>query len=436
METLPGLLREWRTARDLSLGALALKAGVSKATLSRWEAGVCQPNIPELEAVLDALCAAPEQRFRALSLLAAPRAVRRVRELAGGIPEGPPVAGDLLRAMRLRRGLSSEQAAALIGVESSTVSRWERSEAWPAPDRLHALCFALGAREEEVAALSCGVFRPPDEREEPPVEHLPELAKETYRRALSGQGWLMDLEFLTLLRKAWLPALRHAVGRRARADILASYAASLEALGRSAEARQYSWAVLETARQAPRGLRPGLGGIEAALACVGGSDPSRLTRPAAVQQAVKLNEEWLSFSQEPLWEFFRWRQMAGYLAAGPCPDSDAADEAARRALSAAERMGTGPYYRMGSMTRALVLLRTGRAREAIACLTPPADKVTVSAFGETALWTEVLTAAGEREEAHTWLNRLSALADRLDYPHLRRRVDRLAEQHQERGGQG
>src|SRR5688572_1766966 len=95
------LLREWRTSRGLSLGGLALKASVGKATLSRWESGASRPRIAELEAVLDALRSSPAQRLEALAGIEAPRAAQRLRAAPAG---GPPVRGDLLRAMRLRRG--------------------------------------------------------------------------------------------------------------------------------------------------------------------------------------------------------------------------------------------------------------------------------------------------------------------------------------------
>ena len=53
------LLWEMRTAANLTLGKLAQQTGVSKAALSRWEAGLRQPRVSELEAVLDVLNASP-----------------------------------------------------------------------------------------------------------------------------------------------------------------------------------------------------------------------------------------------------------------------------------------------------------------------------------------------------------------------------------------
>lgn len=61
---LGGLLRALRTARQMSLGQTAQRAGLSKGTLSNWEAGRFQPRLPELSAVLAAL-EASEERARA-----------------------------------------------------------------------------------------------------------------------------------------------------------------------------------------------------------------------------------------------------------------------------------------------------------------------------------------------------------------------------------
>ena len=77
-EQIGTLLWEWRTAAGWSLRQLALRAGVSKSALSRWEAGERQPRIPELEATLTALEATSAQRALALTCIAAPRALRHL----------------------------------------------------------------------------------------------------------------------------------------------------------------------------------------------------------------------------------------------------------------------------------------------------------------------------------------------------------------------
>jgi transcriptional regulator with XRE-family HTH domain len=72
-------IRELRQAQQISLGRLAERAAVAKSTLSRWEAGVFQPRLPELEAVLAALQVSPVQREQAIARVQAPRAVEQLR---------------------------------------------------------------------------------------------------------------------------------------------------------------------------------------------------------------------------------------------------------------------------------------------------------------------------------------------------------------------
>ncbi len=70
--------------------------------LARW-----RKALAELEAVLRALDASPEEWERALALLDAPRAARQVKARIAPLEDdlGPlPWGGDLLRTMRRRRG--------------------------------------------------------------------------------------------------------------------------------------------------------------------------------------------------------------------------------------------------------------------------------------------------------------------------------------------
>ena len=104
------MLRDLRKARGLSQGELSRRAGVSDSTLSRWESGKFAPDIPELEAVLGALSATDSERQAVLRTFHAPRAIRRLREITGAA--APPVGGDLLWAMRLRKGWTQTETAA------------------------------------------------------------------------------------------------------------------------------------------------------------------------------------------------------------------------------------------------------------------------------------------------------------------------------------
>src|SRR5262245_8083139 len=127
-------LRQLRQRRGLSLAVVAARAGVSERSLSRWENGAVRPRLPELEQAMRALGASGAEAGRALALVGTARALRRQQEEAAGaavLPENDlvtPGAGALLRSLRQRRGLSLAEASACLGVQPSSISRWERGQ--------------------------------------------------------------------------------------------------------------------------------------------------------------------------------------------------------------------------------------------------------------------------------------------------------------------
>jgi transcriptional regulator with XRE-family HTH domain len=204
-------LRALRRRRQMSAELIAQRAGIRRATLSDWETGRRQPRLPELEAVLNALGASPVQRRQALARMQAPRAIWRLRQEAAQQASGfvesaghAPNGGDLLRAMRLRRGWTLEEAGRAIGVAGNLISRWERNAMWPEGERLHALCYALNARQEELSALLCARL----EREADGV-CTPEALRQKAETFLSVPPTsaeriaLFDLECLSLIAQVW-----------------------------------------------------------------------------------------------------------------------------------------------------------------------------------------------------------------------------------------
>jgi transcriptional regulator with XRE-family HTH domain len=150
-------LQQWRLYRGLSLGGLSLQCGVHKSTLSRWERGIQLPSMRELGAVFKALNICPADQMKFCSRLDVPRAIlyqhtasANVRQVSGG---------ELLRALRLRTGVSQSDAARAVGVTRELLSRWERCEGWPDGEKLHKLCFALGASIEETLHLTTRVWQ-------------------------------------------------------------------------------------------------------------------------------------------------------------------------------------------------------------------------------------------------------------------------------------
>ncbi|MCW3055791.1 MAG: Helix-turn-helix protein [Chthonomonadales bacterium] len=135
-------LRTLRQTRGLSLRDTAAAAGIARYTLIRWEQGHTLPRLPEFQAVLTTLGATPAEQTRALQLLEAPRAARLMQQETSNPTTADilqPHGGDLLRALRLRRGWTVTEAARQIGTAQNTVSRWEHGDAWPSPDRSRAI---------------------------------------------------------------------------------------------------------------------------------------------------------------------------------------------------------------------------------------------------------------------------------------------------------
>ena len=146
-------LKTQRQARGLSLGALALKAGVNKSTLSRWEAGKSIPYARELGQVMAALELSEAQRRTCWQSLDAPRWLEVVQTQAPR-HASPLSSGELLRALRLRAQRTQTEAARAVGVTRERVSQWENGESWPEGQRLHGLCYFLGATVEETLHLT------------------------------------------------------------------------------------------------------------------------------------------------------------------------------------------------------------------------------------------------------------------------------------------
>lgn len=147
-------LRRRRTARGVGLGDLARRAGVSKASLVDWEGGRYRPPGPALDRLLSEL--GVEARERAGLLARADPRDARIR--LAHMPWGAPVdMGQVLRALRLRKGASQSDAARAAGVRQGTLAKWESGDAAPSDEALGRAFAILGATPEETAALDRAV---------------------------------------------------------------------------------------------------------------------------------------------------------------------------------------------------------------------------------------------------------------------------------------
>lgn len=182
-------LRERRKRQGLTIRLLAERSGVGRSTISRWEQGQCLPSIPELDAVLKFMHVSDQERSAMLEMLERPRARR---ELHSSL-----FAGDVLRALRYRAGLSLEQTSKRIQVGKTVLSRWETGERTPSSEVLSRLGVALEASDVEIAALLQGLSSVPS-------EHLSIEERLTNLRQAVREGVPepLDLEFISLEYRA------------------------------------------------------------------------------------------------------------------------------------------------------------------------------------------------------------------------------------------
>lgn len=363
----------------------------------------------------------------------APRAVGRLRhELASAAATADdeagllPAGGDLLRAMRQRRGLSQEQVATSLRVSSATISYWEQSKVVPPSDRLAALFEVLGAQPEERAFLMEGrCFLAPPLQETPATldsleQTLAILREEVYAGKSSG----IDLRFLVL--ESQLAPLAQP-GRAARlllTRVLAHHAEWLSWGRRRREALRCADRVVEILRQDgfPLYTARALPLAVHVQALIIGSG----SRRDSAVQAVELLQSWLSGEPPPQWQTFLYREMASH--ATDAGVAEAALDFSRRARSAAERTEDARDIRTSQNVQARVLTRLGRHREALVLLPVDEDTVPMNGFFEAIRRAEALLGLKEWNDARRWVTRAHELAVVCGYSHLQAQVENLVRQ--------
>jgi transcriptional regulator with XRE-family HTH domain len=429
-EELGACLKQWRTGKGLTLDQAAARAGVSKRTLLRWEAGKTLPRLPELEAVLAALGVAGARRRHALSRIEAPRAARLLRresELdARGQELGTlPMGGDLLRAMRLRRGRTLEEVAQSIGVRASVISRWERSEMWPETAHLHAFCYTLGAREEELMALLQGRFLLSEGRRHT-VEEI-EQRFERFRRApfTVQRLALMDLEFFALAAAIWPLAERQEAFRALLGRVHVRYADFLFGQNRFSECDSI-------ATRAQDLLAPcSGGGSMIAYAAIRGAAVKGSGRQGARRAADTL--QWaLSFPVEPTPRIWLLCELGhAYQRLGRKEETAQLGRAAWQTVEQVENSD----FRQVSLHRVLGLfVDAGCYREAIDTVSHIDRSLETYPFNAIRM-AQLNLGLGDRAEAHAWIERAYAMLDNSQalypnegpyLPYFRLQVDRVA----------
>jgi transcriptional regulator with XRE-family HTH domain len=416
------LLWEMRTRAGFSLGKLAQKAGLNKSTLSRWEAGVGQPRVPELEAVLAALGAGANQRALAFACIEAPRALRHLRQTAPDTVLGtPPSKGDLLQALRFRKGWTQEQTAAHLGVDRTAIAHWERGDRTPSNEQMQALCFTLDAQEEELIALTTkqGLAAPEC------VAALPfgeKVAWVEQRLAyLLAQPLLWGLEILILEREAWSLAAQKEEACPLLARVLAEHALGYRNAERWSEAGQMAQQALNLLpRQTEEPdfvLRAAI--VSASVAVY--SSP----RPAP-ERGLPILLHWRQCTVLP--EYLAWMlsDMAKYLM--QAGQSETALDLARQARYQAEASSNPiePYLRQMDLGRLLV--QAGQPHAALAQFPEPLFRTHPGYAWDLMAHAEAHLRAGHLSEAHDWLQRAQEMIQLHAINHLRAQADTLAQQ--------
>lgn len=310
-------LRQLRQSRGLSQVRVAEQAGIGRVTLGRWESGNQQPRLFELEAVLNALGTTKDEARQASQLLG--RMGGRLQEMASearigaqtGI--GPrPHGGSLLLAMRLRRGLSQDEAAAKAGVAVRTLRRWEKAEAWPSATQLHTLCYVLGAHPQEIAALSSGEAKLEfgAAQENLSVGELYERCQALHHYAGDPQTEaLKELGFLALEAQAWPLAARSEGGRQILSRIYSCHANYYSTYERWNEGAFYADRALELVGC---DQLPERGTIQAGIAAARCAT-YRGRRPSP-KRGLEILRYWLDCARWPVFESWILSDMAKYYA--------------------------------------------------------------------------------------------------------------------------
>lgn len=343
---------------------MAARARVNASTLSRWESGKYSPSVPELEAVLRALGATEAQHREMLGQINAPRALQALQGQEG---IGVPVGGDLLRAMRLRRGFTQAEVARSMGVKQGQVAKWEHSDAWPDANPLHALCHTLGAQPDEVTALTTGRFRwdagrslLSASRRTDSEEWLSQIDGLLFQNPYD----LLDLTFLSVEVRLWEIREQQSFAFPLLAVAYAHHARSHLFHHKPAQAAFWARRTLELAKQPATVADPRHAGWGAAVVASAAALASTQRR-GDLRRAVALLEEWLPAVHNPAFRAWILSDLASYHAR--LNNADAAIAISRGAIKEARSVGDGEFlYRFRD--HAQLLADLGRYKEALETL--------------------------------------------------------------------
>lgn len=424
-----GFLRRLRTGRRLTMEQAAQQAGIHRVTLHRWEKGQAQPCLSELAALLSVLDVSETQKRQALGLIEAPRAMRQIRQEVTQIAERSgmapmPHGGDLLRAMRMRRGLSLEDTACRIPISGATLRRWEKMDVWPSLHQLHLLCYTLEAHEEELVALTVGRFSQNSRTEKPLMEVLQErLWNMRVSGNLLGDDPLFELSILQLEADAWPLALRSAEGKQMLIAIYAHHAQMLSSRHRLSEAGVVAERALELMTNRLKPDRFWMYPIfVSARASVFQSE--RL----APKRGLELLRSWHSVAHWPEMQAWLLSDMAKYL--GLNGEREASLTLAEQACRVVVKDGNPGELTLRRWDKASLLLQAGRPAEALSILEERSEieQVPGARIEVGFLRAEAYLGVGNPVQAADWLQSAMEEIETYHLDYRRPRAEKLAAQ--------
>lgn len=425
-----GSIGEWirrnRVARGWSQYRLARVARISASTLNRWERGLTQPSIPELQAVFDALEVPEAQRAEALGLLRARRAaqaIARIRssDAAADAAARPPLLGDMIRTLRWRCGWTTAQLAWELQVSERTVRAWERSESLPSDEHLHQLCFTLRASPDEAAFLMTRplqITAPDADGVSCPEARFRESHQQLQFRMWRGDSEGMDLQFLTLTAQGWQLSRSRPHGDFWLGCALILHCQWLLHMGRVKEAERRAYSAWRIVRAQPAHLRGSLWLIQAIARGAARNRDGQVVKPLVGAQVL---QDWLPLAHQwPEMEAWFLRGAAEFMA--HAQRYDEAARFAREAIDLAEGLEAPVERHLARNTYAHVLVQAGRAAEAIPYLSVFVQEHPTNRVEDALLWYQTLLAVGDRQEAQDWLQRASDLVEQYHLDAFRARL--------------
>jgi transcriptional regulator with XRE-family HTH domain len=412
-ETLGTFIRERRIAAKMTLRRLAAQAGISPSALCKWESDTVQPRIPELDMVLDALGCSDASRRQAYAYINAPRAMARLRQAAPSGQTTPsekdaprpdhaawfPSSGSLLRSLRLRRHLSLEQAAALLSVQPSTISRWEASRSAVSETHLDTYCTVLSAEAEERQALkTLFLDLPRSQAPAPSVEQLEQNLDRLQKDVIGGEIRLMELRFFSLESLLWHLTTDRPAVHRLLAMTYTWHAQWLHWRERLPEAGQIADRTLRLVEEWDRPESYWFRAVYIYAAYLASG-----MKRSSLLRGTQFVQDWLPAATSPETEAWLRHTVASYaMRAGQKEDALKIAFQASAATARSERLTA---IRLASCDNAAILVQAGHHEEALSLLPAECHRNAHHQAFHASIWTAALLGLGEEQEAYTWYQR-------------------------------